>query len=140
MPLDTFLSVTYDAPGRPGGSDRALLHSGVPVSFFGHLRERALRLSEPGAELAGSEWRDVEVRIVWGDASIWEVPYLVMCMKEELQAERGQGSPMRNVDFARVRGANHFVSKIVLLVLTLYSLPSFHRHIGIIQRRCCAHS
>ena len=122
IPPETMGEVACMAPGVPGGSDRAVLFLAGRTGAFAELRQDALRLStsESGEEHGagpdsltaptGTEWADVEVRILWGDMSVWEMPYAVSCFRAELEERRKSGARMRNVTFARVRGAIHFVS------------------------------
>ena len=96
-----------DAQAAPDGSDRLLLHWGVRTGLFGALRKRAL--FPPRAPAPA--WPALEVRVVWGDQSVWEVLYATHALRAEIAEAAARRAPMRAVTMARVRGANHFVSR-----------------------------
>ncbi|OSD03908.1 hypothetical protein PYCCODRAFT_157874 [Trametes coccinea BRFM310] len=123
--LPTMLHVP---PGMPGGSDWALLYGGVKYDIFTGLRKGTIFLApEPeiaagvggtdasarGSAARGDAWADVEVRYVWGECSVWEMPYAAMMLRQELEDARRTGSGLRQprirpVSILRVEGANHF--------------------------------
>ena len=95
-----------------GGTDSVLMRVGVPVGAFDTLRRAALRLPESDPEGNGSRrsWDEVEVRHAWGDHSLTTILWGVYSLRTELEKEKKAGMRVRNVTFARVEGANHFVS------------------------------
>lgn len=107
----------YVPPGVPGGSDWKLLHGCAAYGVYGTLREGALFLSPPdsdGKETIGDDWRDIEVRHVWGDRSVWESPYAAQSLCQEVSDGARDGKPMRNFTSLCVKGTNHFVRSSVL--------------------------
>ncbi|KAI0367627.1 hypothetical protein BV20DRAFT_949919 [Pilatotrama ljubarskyi] len=99
-------------PGVPGGSDWALLHGCISLGVYGTLRRGALffslRSGVDETEIAGDEWRAVEVRYVWGENSIWEAPYAAQMLHQEVGEAKRNGDAVRKITTFRVRGANHF--------------------------------
>lgn len=95
-----------------GGTDSVLMGAGVPVGAFDTLRRAALYLSESDSEANGSPrgWDTVEVRHVWGDHSVATILWGVYTLRAELEKEKKAGTRVRKVTFARVEGANHFMS------------------------------
>ncbi|KAH9913819.1 Alpha/Beta hydrolase protein [Epithele typhae] len=106
MSVETVGDVTHAPAGSPGGADHTILQAGLMANVYPKLRERMLRLPAEKRE-DGKMWEHVEVRVVWGDMSIWESPGAVMYFKKELEDAKKRGIRMRSVTFARVRGANH---------------------------------
>ncbi|KAH9940405.1 uncharacterized protein BXZ73DRAFT_98841 [Epithele typhae] len=92
------------AQTSPGGSDALLLHWGVRTGLFAALRRRALF---PPAR-AAPPWPALEVRVVWGDESVWEVLDATHALRAELADAAAKRAQTRPVTLARVRGANHF--------------------------------
>ena len=80
-------------PGARGASDGRLLAGALRTGLFGELRERALYLNHPlsAAHPEGNDWRDVEVRFVWGMQSSWEVQYTRLLLLEQLEEAKQQG-------------------------------------------------
>ncbi|OSC99683.1 hypothetical protein PYCCODRAFT_1438052 [Trametes coccinea BRFM310] len=118
MSKDDLESTVHIPPGVPGGADWILLHDLHKYDVFRRLKEGALYLSddphkksgsggEPRAHV-GDEWRDVEVRYVWCDHSVWEVPYAVYLLREELDRAKKDGGSVRRMTMSRLKGANHF--------------------------------
>ncbi|KAI0675558.1 hypothetical protein C8Q78DRAFT_1074570 [Trametes maxima] len=108
-----FAATVHIPPGVPGGSDWTLLHGCVSLGVCETLRKGALSLSEggnkpDGAATIGDEWRDVEVRYVWGDHSIWEVPYGAHALRQEAANTKRDGRGIRRTTTLCIRGANHF--------------------------------
>lgn len=60
-------------------------------------------------ETIGDEWRDVEVRYVWGDRSVWESPYAAQSLRQEVADGARDGKSMRKFTSLCVKGTNHFV-------------------------------
>ena len=101
----------HPLPGDPrGGSDQLLMSGAVQSGAFGAIRKNALRLPPASVPTSGDAWKDVEVRHLWCDRSVWLCQWAVFNMQRELKEERRAGTSLRNVTFFRVRGANHFVS------------------------------
>ncbi len=105
----------YPAPGDPGGSDALLLVGGIQSGLFAALFERAIALPTAQAEGDGEGkvtdgWADVEVRNVWCDRSVWEMPWSVWNLRARLESEKKAGKALRDVTLLRLNGANHFVS------------------------------
>ncbi|KAI0739376.1 hypothetical protein C8Q80DRAFT_1347120 [Daedaleopsis nitida] len=111
----------YPVPGGPGGSDSLILVAAIRLGIFGLLRDQALLLPDralgeedndkgrAGGEKQGQAWYGVEVRYMWCDHSVWEMPWGVWNMRARIQEDRKARKTMRNFRFLRLRGANHFV-------------------------------
>ncbi|KAH9934000.1 uncharacterized protein BXZ73DRAFT_100838 [Epithele typhae] len=84
------------------GADALLFRAALAADVLRQLRQRAL------ARTPGSEWGVVGVRLVLCTRSVWEMPYAVDCVLEELETARAEGRPVRDVEVVRVDG-NHFV-------------------------------
>ena len=117
MSAEDFQSTVHVPPGVPGGSDWTLLHGCFTFDIFSKLRVGAFFLSsgtdadpEAATHPTGDEWRDVEVRYIWGDHSIWEAPYGAMMMRQEIDKAKREERPLRPITIQRLKGANHFVS------------------------------
>ncbi|KAI9056341.1 hypothetical protein FKP32DRAFT_1599068 [Trametes sanguinea] len=118
MSKDDFDSTVHVPPGVPGGADWTLLHDLHNYDMFRRLREGAIYLSDgsrskkggggAAATVVGDDWRDVEVRYVWCDHSVWEVPYATILLREELDRAEMDGRSARRVTMSRLKGANHF--------------------------------
>ncbi|KAI8992840.1 Alpha/Beta hydrolase protein [Trametes punicea] len=96
-------------PAAPGGSDEILLQTGIKVGLYEALRKEAFYTSAGNKHLDEDRWRDVEVRYVSCERSVWEMPWGTMNLEKELEFARTQGLPMRNVQLVFVKDANHFV-------------------------------
>ncbi|EIW58385.1 uncharacterized protein TRAVEDRAFT_64846 [Trametes versicolor FP-101664 SS1] len=108
---EDFEATVHVPPGVPGGSDWTLLHGCAAYGVYGTLREGALFLSQPddsGEKTIGDEWRDVELRYVWGDQSVWEVPYAAQLLRQEVADGAREGKPIRKFTSLCVKGTNHF--------------------------------
>ncbi|KAI0831903.1 Alpha/Beta hydrolase protein [Trametes gibbosa] len=111
MSTEDFEATVHVPPGVPGGADWTLLLGCITLGAYAPLREGALYLpadAEGKKTLAGDEWRDVEVRYVWGDRSVWEVPYAAQLLRKEAGDAEKRGRPFRRLTFSCIRGANHF--------------------------------
>ncbi|TBU24586.1 hypothetical protein BD311DRAFT_701753 [Dichomitus squalens] len=103
-------STKHDAPGdSKSGSDYLLMIAARQSGLFDTLRKNALRLPPPNASLVGDAWKDVEVRNLLCDRSLWFILWADANLRREVADERKAGIPLRPVTFTRVRGANHFV-------------------------------
>ena len=103
-PEDIALAL-YPTPVIPGGSDDILLKSGIKNSVNALLREGALK-----ADGGGGAWDAIELRYIWCDQSVWEMPWGSWALRKELKDAKASGQSRRKVTFIRLRGANHFVS------------------------------
>lgn len=105
----------FPGPGEVGGSDEVFLHSGVRCGLWQILRQRALFISPPSLDASDDEkenlrgWNDLELRYVWCDHSVWELPWATWALQEELAEAAKAGREVRKVTLMRLRKANHFV-------------------------------
>ena len=102
----------HTAPAVPGGSDAILLGAGIQHGLYASLRKGAFYLQPASSsmEVPGNDWRDVELRYVWCDRSVWEMPWGTWALQAELKDAKITGKPtIRNIRILRLRGANHFV-------------------------------
>ena len=99
----------YRTPGEEGGSDELLMIGGYRTGAFRDLWKAALELAPTGG---GNDLRDVEVRVVWCDRSVWETTHAAWMVAAELRDAREKGRAVRRVSLTRVRGGNHFVSAL----------------------------
>ncbi|CDO68845.1 hypothetical protein BN946_scf184805.g54 [Trametes cinnabarina] len=98
--------IMHVPPGSPGGSDWTLLFGCYIYGVFPRLRKRALYPAV--ADDMGEDWSNIELRHIWGDCTVWEVPYGVIQLRQELAKAEGEGRSVRPVTMVRLRGANHF--------------------------------
>ncbi|KAI0358231.1 hypothetical protein OH77DRAFT_1253938 [Trametes cingulata] len=113
MSKEELEATVHVPPGVPGGSDWALLHGCAALGVYGTLRKGALFLSpsstvDRDGRQMGDEWRDLEVRYVWGENSVWECPYAAQMLRQEVSEAKSNGEAIRTVTTFCVRGANHF--------------------------------
>ncbi|KAI0779996.1 hypothetical protein C8Q74DRAFT_1197581 [Fomes fomentarius] len=122
MSREDQVAVVYPPPGLPGGSDQLLGIGGYRAGVFLDLWKQAQVCACPGSEKScGNELRDVEVRVVWCDRSVWESVHAAWTVKAEVRdaetkssangngnADGRTGSWRRKVTVARLRGGNHF--------------------------------
>ncbi|OCB85145.1 hypothetical protein A7U60_g7771 [Sanghuangporus baumii] len=103
-------SSMYPSPAFPGRSDTLLLEAGIQHGLFRELKDAVLYRQTRTAlsdDVLGA-WDNVKVRYVWCDHSSWEVPWGAWSMQTELEAAKILGKPVRQIEFVRVEGANHF--------------------------------
>lgn len=95
--------VFHEGPTGPGGSDLALLMVGIASGLNA-------RMKDDGFYPADGEdaWRDTEIRYLWCDRSVYEMPWGTWALRRELDAHRQAGRRMRNVTMVCLPGANHF--------------------------------
>ncbi|KAH9937793.1 uncharacterized protein BXZ73DRAFT_89228 [Epithele typhae] len=105
-------STLFPSPSDPDGSDQMLLVGGRASGVFSDLRKAAFALPPTGKN--GAVRKDVEIRCVWCDASIWEMVWARWKMEEELQAAKETRISMREVESVRLAGCNHFVGGIAV--------------------------
>ena len=106
------------------GLDLQVMELGVRTGLAATLRERALHTTKlPGRQEGESAnsvgetekvdgpdaWRDVELRVVWCEKSVMQVPYGMMLLGLELEEARKKGAWLRDVRIVRVKEGNHFV-------------------------------
>ncbi|RDX48063.1 hypothetical protein OH76DRAFT_696785 [Lentinus brumalis] len=116
MTIGQRTSCLYFPPGEEGGSDQLLMIGGHRAGVFGDLWQAALALAPIGNGNGNrNDLRDVEVRVMWCDRSVWETTHAAWCVAAELEDAREKGRLVRDVQLARVRGANHFVSTVILV-------------------------
>ena len=104
--------VLHCRPGELHASDALIVQAGVAHGTFERMKRQALYVKDGARGEGGDEWAEVEVRYVWCDMSVWEMPWGARVVSEELEAAREAGTDVRNVQFVRFRGANHFVSLV----------------------------
>ncbi|KAI0823786.1 hypothetical protein BC628DRAFT_1324108 [Trametes gibbosa] len=97
----------YGPTAEPTGGDSLFIFACILHDVLPKHREDVFFLRGEGA-LGADEWRGAEVRLVWGDRSIWEVLWAAYLLNKELQESRDAGKPVRSVDFVQLKGANHF--------------------------------
>ncbi|RPD55325.1 hypothetical protein L226DRAFT_513358 [Lentinus tigrinus ALCF2SS1-7] len=107
MTTEEVAQCKYDAPGNPGGSDNGVVVACITRhGTCASLRKGAFRLRETVSGM--DDWRDVEVRYLWCDASTWEMPLGAWTLRKELEEAEKAGEIVRKVEYVRFRGANHF--------------------------------
>lgn len=103
---------------RPGGSELTMISLGKKLGTFEVLKNEMLYLdgdhdNAKARKLEESRarcWDDLEVHVMWGERSVWEVPKAAWEMQKEVEAGNLAGRRMRRVVFTKVKGGNHFVS------------------------------
>ncbi len=100
--------------GEPGdllsGSDTLTVKLCMVHGVFTSLKDGTFYLPPAQDEDGTDGWRDVEVRLMWCDQSIWTMVWGPPGVSKELKEAREAGRSTRNISFVRLRGANHFVS------------------------------
>ncbi|EIM81598.1 alpha/beta-hydrolase [Stereum hirsutum FP-91666 SS1] len=108
-------------PAIPGGSDDLLVVTGIQHGLYDTMRRATLFFANPGVaeaeageeegeeEAVRGDWKGIELRYIWCDRSVWEVPWGTWALQAELQEARKAGKETRNVVLVRLKGANHFV-------------------------------
>ncbi|OSD05350.1 hypothetical protein PYCCODRAFT_1475403 [Trametes coccinea BRFM310] len=99
-------STMHASPGAPGGSDWDLLFGSCLLGTVRNLRKGALY--PPRADAKAEDWGNIELRVLWGDRSVWAVPYAITHLRQELAHADREGRDRRPVSVMRLRGANHF--------------------------------
>ncbi|KAL5531023.1 hypothetical protein ACEPAG_3899 [Sanghuangporus baumii] len=111
MSSDEIESSMYPSPALPGRSDTLLFEAGIQHGLFRELKDEVLYrcTSTTSIDDVLDAWNNVKVRYIWCDHSPWEVPWGVWSMQAELEAAKTLGKPViRQIEFVRVEGANHF--------------------------------
>ncbi|TFK81803.1 hypothetical protein K466DRAFT_557458 [Polyporus arcularius HHB13444] len=106
MTADEIAESAYPAPGEQGGSEHGIAMASITHGTYASLRKGAFLLRDLPS--GTDDWRDVEIRYLWGDASTWEMPLAYRTLFEELEETRKAGRAVRKVEWVRFRGANHF--------------------------------
>ncbi|KAI8973137.1 hypothetical protein BD414DRAFT_468831 [Trametes punicea] len=97
-----------EAPGQPRGSDGMLFGTGLSTGLFERLAKAALYPARDDERAARDTWRDTEVRYIWCDHSVGDVPWGTWKLRAELDEAAQKGKRIRSVTMWRIRGANHF--------------------------------
>ncbi|KAF7790420.1 hypothetical protein EIP86_001375 [Pleurotus ostreatoroseus] len=100
----------YDAPTIPGGSDDILMRAGIQHGLWTVIREAVLYASssDSSGSKSKNDWDHIELRYIWCDQSVWEMPWGTWALQAEIDAARNSGKPLRNISIMRLTGANHF--------------------------------
>ncbi|KAF5326931.1 hypothetical protein D9619_004291 [Psilocybe cf. subviscida] len=104
------------APMRPGGSELTMISLGKKLGTFEVLKNEMLYLDgdhgddrvTKADEDRDRSWDNLEVHVVWGERSVWEIPKGAYEMQKEVEAGSLAGKRMRKVIFTKVKGGNHF--------------------------------
>ncbi len=106
---------THEPPGQiPDGSDTLTARMCATHGLYKELKDTGF-YPTANAGVAGpahDPWRDVELRVVWCDHSVWGIAWVVKGMASELEEAKRTGVDVRRVSLVRLRGGNHFVSTI----------------------------
>ena len=108
MSAEEYRESTYDPPCAPNGSESLLAGATIMHGVLGPLKDGAFYLRD--VPFGAEDWRSVQVRYVWCENSVWEMPFGYHLLSTELEEARKGGKKVRNVSFGLIRGANHFVS------------------------------
>lgn len=118
------MQITDPNSMQPGGSELTMISLGKKLGTFEILKNQMLYLGGNQAHdgHAGldkeSNWDDLEINVVWGECSVWEVPKGAWEMQNEIEAGALHGKRMRKVVFTKVKGGNHLVSALERLNFT----------------------
>ncbi|KAI0258414.1 alpha/beta-hydrolase [Gloeopeniophorella convolvens] len=94
---DEISAAMHAPPASVGGSDALLVKAGIKHGLFAALRDVALY---PKA-------CTIELRFMWGDHAVWEVPFGIASVREELaEAHKAATRRIRNITYMRLEGAN----------------------------------
>lgn len=108
MTMEEVQSCFHEKPAGPGGSDALLLVGGIATGLNTALRKSAFFPED--SEGKGDDWADIELRYLWCDRSVYEMPWGTWALRSELDEAKKKGLRMRNVTIVCLPGANHFVS------------------------------
>ena len=100
-------------PGQVHERDMLVFQAAMTHGIYANLKNLAFypSASEKGqGEDRREDWTMLEVKYVWCDQSIWEMPWGVHLVQAEVEQARSEGRTIRDIQFVRFRGANHFVS------------------------------
>ncbi|KAI0682296.1 Alpha/Beta hydrolase protein [Cerioporus squamosus] len=104
---------THEAPGHsPNGSDTLIAKMCATHGLYNELKNATFypTAGKPADE-ARDPWRDVELRVVWCDQSLWAIPWVAKGMATELEEAKRTGRDVRRVSLVRLRGGNHFAHR-----------------------------
>ena len=99
-------NAVYSGPAQPGGSDNIFMESGIHHKMFKSLKERAFYLTDGSPK---SDWDGIELRYIWCEQSVWEMPFTAWTLQAELKEAEKAGKRLRKVTWMRLKKANHFV-------------------------------
>lgn len=107
------------SPMQPGGSEITIVDLGNKYRVFEMLKNDMLYTNDQSGEgrqgdLEISDWNDLEVLVLWGERSVWQMPKAAWELEKELNEGRLGGKLMRKIEVVKVPGGNHFVSSIRL--------------------------
>lgn len=111
-------SSLHEGPGSPGGSDLTLLGLGIATELWAALKDKAFYPTEKAFDEdgTGEDLAGVELRYLWCDRSVYEMPWGTWTLRAELDEAKAKGRRMRNINVVRLAGANHFVSSPLVSV------------------------
>ncbi|KAI0258413.1 alpha/beta-hydrolase [Gloeopeniophorella convolvens] len=96
---DVVSASMYAPPAGAAGSDALLVRAGIKNGLFAALRDVALY---PKA-------CTIELRFMWGGRAVWEVPFGIASVQEELGTAREAATRrIRNITYAPLLGANAY--------------------------------
>ncbi|KAI0630696.1 hypothetical protein C8Q77DRAFT_1160239 [Trametes polyzona] len=104
----------YTPPMEPSGNDRLLIEACLSHGTWADLKDAAFYPSQAlpvvgvHSENPVADWSCVGVRVAWCDRSMWEMPWGAHLLEKELAEARAAGETVRDVEFVRLKGANHF--------------------------------
>ncbi|KAF5326932.1 hypothetical protein D9619_004290 [Psilocybe cf. subviscida] len=101
------------SPMQPGGSEITIVDLGNKYRVFEMLKNDMLYTNDQSGEgrqgdLEISDWNDLEVLVLWGERSVWQMPKAAWELEKELKEGRLGGKLMRKVEVVKVPGGNHF--------------------------------
>lgn len=64
-------------------------------------------------------WPNIRTHVLWCDMSVAETAYATILLEKEMREARQKGEWVRNVHLVRFRGANHYVSNLLLIRLRI---------------------
>lgn len=116
-------------PILPGGSDQLLLDSGIRTGLFASLRDLALFSPAQASAPTNSaeDWSKIKLRYIWCEKSVWEMPWGVKNLQQDIENARKSGRTTREVEIVQLPAANHFVSFFLAFFPRLL-FASFHCH------------
>lgn len=93
------------SPAGPGGSDFITLNSGIKSGSNVAMRMGAFYFKD---DEEVDQWEGVELRYLWCDRSVYEMPWGTMQLRAELDDAKQKELRMRPITIVRLPGANHF--------------------------------
>lgn len=96
-------------PAGPGGSDLLQLNGGISSGLNKVMKDKAIYFTGPeGDEDQDDRWQDVELRYLWCDRSVYEMPWGTWAFRKEIEEAEKKGLKMRKITIVCLEGANHF--------------------------------